>query len=594
MTSQNALVTIGNYSRGPLAQLVEQRTFNPLVEGSNPSRPTNPKLNRMHYSYLTAGSSFQDFKSEGLFEALSGTTRGLEKECLRITPQGELALTPHPNTLGSNLTHNHITTDFSESLLEFITSPKQSISETLQELREIHQFTQSKIQEQNEALWPSSMPCHLPDDSVIPLANYGHSPYGMIKHIYRRGLSWRYGPRMQTIAGVHYNMSFSKDFWERYFQVIQKSKSKRLAKIPLQDFISDRYLALIRNVLRWRWLLPLWFGASPAIDESFLSSEQINSPPKHLKPTPWLTEHRTWISPYATTLRLSDLGYSNTRSHQSIPIAFDNLGTYLAGLRKAVTTPYLPFESIGVKVNGEYRQLSNCLLQIENEYYGIIRPKRLIPRGGRPLRALQTQGVQYLEVRVLDLDPFQATGICAETLQLLDVFLITCLCLESLPLSPQETQISTDNYQTMILEGRKPGITFHNAQNQTLTALELASPFLDDMAALAEHLSPEHQLAVNHAYQVLQNPATSLSGQVYEMMASQKLSYIHFVKQQMQEHQKTLVKPPLTADHLACWEKISTDSLEEFQTLETAHYPPFEDYLAKYLNLDLDFSSTKK
>ena len=144
-------------------------------------------------------------------EALAGIRRGIEKEGLRVRPDGSLADTPHPAGLGSALTHERITTDFSESQLELITGVHGGIDGCLRELTEIHQVVYRALGD--ELLWSSSMPCRLPADELIPLGRYGSSNVGRAKTVYRNGLAHRYGRRMQTISGIHYNFSLPEAAW---------------------------------------------------------------------------------------------------------------------------------------------------------------------------------------------------------------------------------------------------------------------------------------------------------------------------------------------------------------------------------------------
>src|SRR3954471_14460351 len=174
---------------------------------------------------------------------LQGIRRGIEKESLRATAAGSLALTPHPAALGSALTHPNITTDYSESQLELITGVHASVEQCLEELTQVHQFTYRALGD--EVLWVNSMPCELPADENIPIGRYGASNVGRAKSVYRMGLAHRYGRRMQTISGIHYNWS-------------------------LPGVSDDEHFALIRNFRRHSFLLLRLFGASPAVCASFV------------------------------------------------------------------------------------------------------------------------------------------------------------------------------------------------------------------------------------------------------------------------------------------------------------------------------------
>ena len=143
--------------------------------------------------------------------------RGVEREALRVLKEGKLSEHPHYQTLGSALTHPYITTDYSETLLEFITPVSQSIEQTVSQLEDIQRFTFKNID--GELLWPFSMPCFVSDEDKIPLAQYGSSNVGKMKTTYRQGLKNRYGSMMQVIAGIHFNFSFSLDFWRALHEI---------------------------------------------------------------------------------------------------------------------------------------------------------------------------------------------------------------------------------------------------------------------------------------------------------------------------------------------------------------------------------------
>ena len=203
--------------------------------------------------------------SPDIEEALAKSKIGLEKESLRVMSEGGIAQTPHPAALGSALTHPLITTDFSEALTELVTPPCDSVAEVIQSLDDIQNFIYRNLDD--EILWATSMPCVVAGETSIPLARYGTSNAAQMKTAYRRGLGLRYGRAMQVIAGVHFNYSFSDEFWRLYQQLLNNDG-------PLQDFISEQYMGLVRNLLRYGWLVPYLFGASPAVCKSFLNGKR--------------------------------------------------------------------------------------------------------------------------------------------------------------------------------------------------------------------------------------------------------------------------------------------------------------------------------
>jgi glutamate--cysteine ligase len=342
-------------------------------------------------------------------DTLCGGLKGIEKESLRVRPDGMLSATSHPLALGSALTNRYITTDFSEALLEFVTPAFANTWEALRFLCDIHQF--SYIRLDDELLWATSMPCRLPAEQDIPLAQYGKSNVGRMKTIYRRGLGYRYGRLMQTIAGVHFNYSMPEAFWPVY-------RDHEERRDDLRAFRSEAYLGLVRNFRRVGWLVLYLFGASPALCKSFAANATGMS----------AFDGETFYEPFGTSLRMSDLGYSN-RTQSKINISLNSLDEYVADLIEAISTPEPQYEKTGIAPQGDadqgdYRQLSINRLQIENEYYSPIRPKRVAYSGERPTEALRRGGVEYVEIRSIDINVFDPVGINQNVMRFMEAFLI--------------------------------------------------------------------------------------------------------------------------------------------------------------------------
>lgn len=363
--------------------------------------------------------------------------RGVEKEGLRVNVAKFLTSTCHPTALGSTLCNSRITTDYAEALLELITVPHRSIDDLRHELQHVHQFVAQHMGD--EIIWNQSMPAHLPPEPEIKIGWYGTSNSGMFKHIYRRGLAERYGKRMQCIAGVHYNYSLPDALWP----ALQTEGHN------LQEQRSNGYLALIRNFTRYSWLLMYLFGASPVVSKDFLGGHQLAL--EKIGPD-------TYCLPWATSLRMSDLGYQNKEAQAELQLCYNDLDTFLLRMRRASTTSWPAYAEIGTHRNGEQVQLNTNILQIENEYYSNIRPKRTPKAGERPSTALANHGVEYVEVRCLDVDPFDPIGLSAESARFLDAFLLFC-AVEASPIFPDGgfCQDSKNNFTKVVTEGRKPG-----------------------------------------------------------------------------------------------------------------------------------------
>lgn len=412
----------------------------------------------------------QTLQQTGTAATLRGMRRGLEKESLRVTPGGKLAQTAHFAELGSALKHATITTDFSEALLEFITPACDSIAESLDWLERIHAYTYSVLQKHDEKLWVASMPCALEGDNTIPIAQYGSTHAARMKSIYREGLGHRYGRLMQTIAGIHYNVSFPDAFW----QVLQAQEK---CDLSLQDYKTQRYFDLIRNFRRHIWLLMYLFGASPAVCPTFVQgrTHQLQS---------FDEKNRSLFLPHATSLRMGNLGYqSNAQS--ALTVCYNSLSSYIRTLKTGLTEKHPAYEKIGLRdAEGNYLQLSTHLLQIENEFYSTIRPKRITHSGETPILALHERGVEYVEVRCLDLNPYVPIGIDSDTAHFIEAFLLWCL-LRLSPLTDEAEYARMTRNQTCIVErGREPGLLLEDAGGKR-GMQEWATTIFDEIAACA-------------------------------------------------------------------------------------------------------------
>lgn len=492
-------------------------------------------------------------------ERLRGIKRGLEKESLRAQPDGKLALTPHPAALGSALTHPHITTDYSESQLELITGVHGDVASCLAELTEIHQFTLRAMQAQGgaaaeEMLWASSMPCGLPTDETIPLGRYGSSNVGRAKSVYRMGLGHRYGRRMQTISGIHYNWS-----------------------LPGVD--NEGYFALIRNFRRHAFLLLTLFGASPAVCSSFVEGR-----PHELQPLGGCLH-----MPYGTSLRMGRLGYQSD-AQATLAVSYNSLEGYAASLHDALTRPWPAYEALGIRnPGGDYNQLATTLLQIENEFYGTIRPKRVIFPGERPLHALRERGVEYIEVRLLDLNPFEHIGVNAQTLHFIDVFLMHCLLADSPPDSPEEILDLARNQHLTAARGREPGLQLLR-RGQPVKLLDWGLELLDELLPLAMQMDElldqaHHAEAVRAAHERLLAPERLPSAQVLAcLQRDHGASFVDFARAQSSRSREALLALPWRDDQQARYEAMTAASLADQRRIEAEDTMPFEIYRQEYVS----------
>lgn len=399
--------------------------------------------------------------------AVCGIVRGIERETLRVKPDGSLSQKDHPKAFGSALTHPYITTDYSEALLEFITPASTNAEKTMAQLMDIHTFVEKNLDD--EILWPLSMPCYIAKEEDIRLAKYGESNSGKMKHLYRQGLRFRYGSFMQTISGIHFNLSFPQSM----FKVLAKREG---LSDTSQDFQSAQYLNLIRNFKRHVWLLTYLFGASPALCGSFIGERAAKYPFEKVGPG-------TLYLPYATSLRLSDMGYTSN-AQSDLKISYNNIDDYVAGLRQAIKTPVDDYKIPQDNPKG-YRQLNSNLLQIENEYYSPVRPKRTTKSNEKPTDALAERGIEYVEIRSMDVNPYSPVGIEMSQIYFLDVFLAYCLLSDSPAIDDVENQQLQDNLTKTVFEGRKPGLQLQRG-DESIELAQWGRQVFDDLAAVAK------------------------------------------------------------------------------------------------------------
>lgn len=481
----------------------------------------------------------------GAAETVHQSLRGLEKESLRVSPEGRIAQTPHPKALGAALTHPLITTDYSEAQLELITPTFDDLDQLLNFLTQLHRYVYRNLS--GEILWVNSMPCLIEGEHRIPIAYYGESLLGRLKHVYRQGLAHRYGKAMQTISGVHFNYSFTDLFWERY---AGPDQSLQVAK-------NLGYFKILRNFLRVNWWLVLMFGASPAVCNSFFQGR-----PHHLL----VQDNHTVVGLHATSLRMGDLGYQNSRQ-KDLFICPNSLVEYANSLQHAMRLPDAEFERIGLKYEGDYQQLSTHLLQIENEYYGSMRPKRNAQSLKRPSTALLEQGVEYLEVRLLDLDPFEPIGVSKDQLQIIELVLLYCFLAPSPPMTPAEFSQTRARLQDVVSLGRDPEATL-SFNGQTLTIHQQANALLMALDQVADAIAlPGWNELKGRMQARLDNVELLPSARILEQLRESQSSFFDWAMARAQVVAEELDQPVCDDQLLAKFEQDAKDSVTKEQAL---------------------------
>lgn len=505
-----------------------------------------------------------------LHPLLANIGRGIEKESLRVTPDGTLAQTPHPAGLGSALTHSAITTDYSEALMEFITPVNTSIEGSLETLENIHSYVYRQL-EDREMLWATSMPCVMAGDAGIPVARYGSSNVAQMKTIYRYGLGHRYGRLMQAIAGIHYNFSMPEAYW-------QHSWESAGSPGELQDFISEGYLGLIRNFKRYSWLLIYLLGASPAVCSSFLKGRDNHGL------QPFTDGGHSLYLPHGTALRMGDLGY-NSDAQKDLTVCYNSLDNYIDTLHQAIVTPHPDYEQFSCGQGGEYQQLNASLLQIENEFYSPIRPKRVAHSGETPLNALRRAGIEYIEVRCVDVNPFCPLGLDAQTIRFLDTFLLFCLMENSPACDDAEQHVQAANLEAVVNRGREPGLLLQTADGEkplTDWGEELLTQMQDIASTLdTVHGGSDYTAAATAQRDKLADPELTPSARVLREMRDGKtffrlgMSY----SERWVEHFRDRELSPEVSAALA---EETTHSLQQQREVEASDDISFDQYLANF------------
>lgn len=530
------------------------------------------------YQQLT--NRLRTIDNDRLHSYLRNARTGLEKESLRVSPEGRLSQHNHPAVLGSTLKHPWITTDYAEAMLELITPPQARATEALDFLLNIESFVYQHLDD--ELLWTTSMPCILGGSDDIRIAEYGTSNAGQMKHIYRQGLAWRYGKTMQVISGVHFNYSIDEAFWP----VWRAQESNAADATNLRQFRDSRYMGMTRNMQRYGWLVIYLFGSSPAICKSFLGDKPM---PENMQ----VFNQNTLYEPHGTSLRMGNIGYTNSKEHEKgIRVCYDSLESYTQSLRHAIETPCPEYSKIGIKVDGAYRQLNANTLQIENEYYSTVRPKQPLRGMEKPVDALTERGIEYVELRSVDINPFHPAGLTRRQLAFLEVFMHFCLLQDSPTISRDERPYIDENHFLVAHQGRKADLALTRLNNatghmSTVNIRNWANELLDNMQAVASMLDTAHggsdyQNAVTAQRELVIHSEYTPSARVLEDMMANHESFFEFAQRKSQEHRDCFMKRTLSTEQIKRFKHESAESLKQQQKAENSDTLDFDTFLERY------------
>lgn len=393
----------------------------------------------------------ETIKHHHLVDALLNGKMGLEKEALRALSDSKLALTDHPSGLGDRKIHPYIQTDYGESQPEVITPPLAPYERSYQWLQALNHVLIDSLNEE-EYLWPFSVPCKLPADDEIVISKFT----SQAEKDYRANTAVKYGKKRQLITGVHINYSFSDELIERLFECQKRFKT-------LKSFKNELYLTLASNFLRYQWLLIYLFGATPVAEDNLFDSVFFENKDHPTKPM--------------RSLRNSSYGFGN---RPGLTVRYDKVDHYVKDIKQAV-------------------QLG--LLFEEREFYGSVR----LRGKSKTTSSLLKDGIQYLEIRSFDNDPFCFAGLSEKTLHFVHLFMLTLVCL---PKKASKNEVLIGNQMTQVVASEHP--------YDTTNLHEEGEWLLDQMQHLVDEyaLQKRYNDTVQFAREWLEDPTQTISAQI--------------------------------------------------------------------------------
>lgn len=404
---------------------------------------------------------------------------GLEKENVRVDQQGKLALMPHPKGFGQKLENPYIQTDFSESQVEMITPSFDSIDETFHFMEALHDIVSLELTE--EYLWPSSNPPELPNEQDIPIAQMNDP----VADEYRHQLADKYGRKRQLLSGIHYNFSFDERFLRRLYEAEDRQEE-------FKDFKDNIYLQVTRNLLRYRWLLIYLTGASPVYDKTYM--DQCVARGETL-------DKKSYYVSNMNSLRNSECGY---RNEKPLYVSLNSVNEYVHDVNQLIQ--------------------SEELLTVK-EFYSPVRLKTA--RGKEPLEELLRDGIAYLELRFIDLNPLFKIGISLETMRLVHLFIIFMLLKEDEPFSLEDQMLADRNHDHLIMNGIK-GYA-HDQESDGKMMKDIALTCIHEMKDMLQLLLQHNEQLfdiLERAKQTILNPEQSYASIVKsEILKSSYLNY---------------------------------------------------------------------
>lgn len=301
-------------------------------------------------------------------------------------------------------------------------------------------------------------------------------------------------------------------------------------------------------------------------------------------------DNETLYHPYATSLRMSDIGYKS-KNQATLKIDYNSLDGYVSSLRNAIATPFPEYEKIGTVVNGQYQQLNCNILQIENEFYSIIRPKQIADSGEQPTLALKRRGVRYVEMRSLDLDLFNPIGIDENKARFIEALLLTCLLNDSPEITEQDHHLYNANQLAVANFGRKPGLVL-NKNNQSIMLQDWANEILDSMQTVCTILDSgnsdkPYSSALAEQQLLVENQGLTPSARLLDCMTQRQQSFAAFAQDISLEHALSLSNEKLDNESFQKFTELAVQSHSEQQEIENKDKLTFDEFLAGYFSQQL-------
>jgi len=496
--------------------------------------------------------------SSGQKRSLREGKKGIEREALRIDNSGCISKESHKKYFGSALCHEYLTTDFSEALLEIVTPPFEKIVNLISFLSDSHHFVSNSLK--NEQLWPLSMPPNFTTEEEIQIAKYGKSNLAKFKTTYRKGLAKRYGRTMQAISGLHFNYSLPDAMWEWKY-----ADDSRLNK-------NEVYFNAIRNVHRKSWLILYLFGASPILNKNFLN---------HI-PNGFRSYKDSVYLPYATSLRMSHFGYQNT-SQSNIEVSLNSMSEYVNDLFLLTNTKSSKYENSNLEDLSDLPQLNDNQLQIEDEYYSMIRPKSSVASDIRPISKLINHGVDYIELRSVDIDPFSPIGIEESTLYFLEAFVLYSAFSSSPKFTRDDYQVFKKNNHTVSTMGRMKDICLQKDKEQILLK-DWASNILEEMDPFFDILSISQEWRREY-FNSIQEPENTISGKFLRTILDSSERLDDFSLRISEKNKNDFLF--LSKEDNKSWESFRNESrisLQKQKELENETQIDFNKFLEEYFD----------